>query len=44
MSLQATALRRSDEERSRWAGFGGAVGCAAGLLAMLLAIVTVSKL
>jgi hypothetical protein len=40
----AILLRRSDEERSRWAGYGAAAGSAVGLLAMVVAIATVTKL
>jgi hypothetical protein len=43
-NFAAIALRRSDEERSRWAGYCGAVGCLVGLLAMLLAIAIVAEL
>ena len=40
----AIALRKSDEERSRWAGYCGAVGCVVGFLFMLVAIAIVTEL
>jgi hypothetical protein len=40
----AIALRRSGEERSRWAGYCGAVGCLVGVLVILLAIAIVAEL
>jgi hypothetical protein len=43
-NLLAIALRRSDEERSRWVGVCGALGSVVGFLAMLVAIAIVTEL
>lgn len=43
-NFAAIALRRSDQERSRWAGYCGAVGCVVGFVAMLVAIAIVTGL
>jgi hypothetical protein len=43
-NLAAVALRRSAEDRSDWIAIGGALGCAWGLLAMVVAAGIVTRL
>ncbi len=40
----AVVLRRPASERSEWIAFGGAVGCAIGLLLMIFALGVLTKL